>query len=88
MENKPLILELEEAKNEIAQSINVILQNHKIPCYLIEPTIVDLLAQVREVAKNELAMAREQMKGAAEAAPKHECKCGGECSCKHEDDQH
>lgn len=81
MENKPIILELEEAKNEIAQSINMILQNHKIPCYLIEPTIVDLLAQVREVAKNELAMAREQMKGAAEAAP-HECQCGGECSCK------
>jgi hypothetical protein len=82
MENKPLILELEEAKNEIAQSVNIILQNHKIPCYLIEPTIADILAQVREVAKNELAMAREQVKGAAEAVPHHECKCGEECSCK------
>ena len=82
MENKPLILELEEAKNELAQSINVILQKHKIPCYLIEPTMADLLAQVREVAKNELAIAREQMR-AAEAVPHHECECG-ECSCKHD----
>lgn len=60
--NKPLILELEEAKTEIIASINNALQNHNLPCYLLEPIVSALAAQIKEGAKSELEMAKAQMK--------------------------
>jgi hypothetical protein len=61
MEKKPLILEMEEAKNELAQSVNEILQKHGLNCYLIESMFAELYSQVRACAQNELAQARAQM---------------------------
>ena len=58
---KPLVIEMNEAKMEMMSVINNALQNHKLPCYLIEPMLSELLAQIREGAKNELKMAEEQM---------------------------
>lgn len=66
--NKPLILELEEAKQELRRCMNDILQKHGLNCYLIEPAVADLYAQVRAGAQNELAQAMEQM-GAEKSAP-------------------
>lgn len=60
MENKPIILEIEEAKQELIQSVNDILKKHGLNCYLIEPTFAELYAQVKAGARNELAQARAQ----------------------------
>ena len=58
---KPLILEIEEAKLELIQVINNAMQVHKLPCYLIDMILSEVSAQIKEGAKNELAMAREQI---------------------------
>ena len=58
--DKPLIIMLNETKMEMASVINNAIQNN-IPCYLLEPIMSELLYQIREGAKNELQMAREQM---------------------------
>lgn len=59
---KPLILEIDEAKMEIVQCINNIMQMHNLPCYITSMILDDVYMQVKEGAKNELAMAKEQMK--------------------------
>lgn len=58
---KPLIVEIDEAKKEITDAINNALQTHNLPCYLIEPTISMLAMQIKDGAKSELAMAKAQM---------------------------
>lgn len=59
MQQKPLILEIEEAKQELMRSVNDIMQKHGLNCYLLESTFADLYAQVKAGAQNELAQARE-----------------------------
>lgn len=71
MEQKPLILEMDEAKQELTQCVKDILQKHGLNCYLIEPMMAELYAQIKATARNELAQARAQMK-AASAAPAEE----------------
>lgn len=60
MEQKPLILELDEAKQELIQCVNNILQNHGLSCYLIEPMFAEIHSQIKATAQNELAQARAQ----------------------------
>ena len=68
MEQKPIILEMDEAKRELVQCVNDILQRHGLNCYLIGPMFAELHSQIKASAQQELAQARAQM-GAAEAAP-------------------
>lgn len=56
---KPLIVELEDAKNEFVQFINA-LQHRGLPCYLIEMAISDVYAQLKKGASAELEAARKQ----------------------------
>ena len=58
---KPLILEMDEAKQEIIQVINNAIQVRKLPCYIIDTFLSEICAQIKEGAKQELAMARQQM---------------------------
>ena len=58
---KPFILEMEEAKLEIVQVINHVIQEHKMPCYFIDIILSEISSQIKEVAKNELAAARQQV---------------------------
>ena len=58
--DKPLIIELNEVKAELASVINNVIQRG-VPCYFIEPIISELLYQIRDGARNELRMATEQM---------------------------
>ena len=72
--NKPIILEIEEAKTEIIQAINKAIQIRHIPCYLVDMLLTDMRAQLKEGARNELEMAKEQMnkqsnEGVAESTP-------------------
>ena len=66
MNERPLIIEFNEARIELTQSINNILQRG-LPCYLIEPILAELLAQIKMGSQNELAQAK-----ASEAARKAE----------------
>ena len=63
---RPIILEMDDAKREIVQCINDIMQNHRLSCYLLEPMIAELYAQIKASAQNELAQARAQEKVGAE----------------------
>ena len=58
---KPFILEMDEAKTEIIQVINNAIQVRKLPCYILDTLLSEISAQIKECAKQELAMARQQM---------------------------
>ena len=61
---RPFILEIDEAKNEIVQVINNTIQTHKLPCYIVDMILSDVCAQVRERAKGELMIAKKQISAA------------------------
>lgn len=69
MEQKSIILEIDEAKQELVQCVNEILQKHGLNCYLMEPIFAELYAEVKAEAQRELAQARA-MQGASKDAPK------------------
>lgn len=58
---KSFILEMDEAKFEIIQVINKAIQVRKLPCYLIDLVLSEISTQIKEGAKQELAMAKAQM---------------------------
>ena len=58
---KPLILEIEEAKLEIIQTINNAIQVRKLPCYLIDTILSEICTQIKEGARQEIAMAKAQI---------------------------
>lgn len=55
---RSIILELDEAKQELIQCVNDILTRHRLSCYLIEPMFSELYSQIRMSAQNELAQAK------------------------------
>ena len=59
--NKPFILEMEETKMELIKVINNAIQERKMPCYIVDTLLAEIVAQVKEGAKNELAAARQQV---------------------------
>ena len=73
MESKSIVLEMEEAKQELIQSVNDIIQKHGLNCYLMEPAFAALYAEVKATAQREVAQARAQeaakKQGATEVAP-------------------
>lgn len=58
---KPLILEIEEAKREMVQAVNNIVQTHKLPYYMIDMILESIHSQIREGARGEIEMAKSQM---------------------------
>lgn len=58
---KPFILEMDEAKLEIIQVINNAMQVHKLPCYIVDMILSDIGVQIKEGAKNEITMAKQQV---------------------------
>jgi hypothetical protein len=58
---KPLILEIDEAKSEIIQVINNAIQVRKLPCYIVDMILSEVVSQVKDVAKQEMAMAKAQV---------------------------
>ena len=57
---RPLILEIDDAKLEMVQCINNIVQRG-VPLYMVDMILSELYAQVKEGAKQELAMAKAQI---------------------------
>ena len=66
MEQKSIIIALDDAKRELVQCVNDILHKHGLNCYLIEPIFAELYANVKASAQNELAQAREAAKVASD----------------------
>ena len=64
--NKPLILEIDEAKREFIQVINNAIQVRNLPCYIISMVLDDLHAQIKDGAKSELEMAKAQVQESKE----------------------
>ena len=60
MKQKPIILELEEAKISFVQLINTLHENG-LPLYLIDMALSGVYTQLKEGAKSEIAMAQQQM---------------------------
>ena len=58
---KPFILEIDEAKTEIIQAINSAIQVHGLPFCIIDMILSDIGAQIKDGAKQEIAMARQQV---------------------------
>lgn len=58
---KPLILEIEEAKLELIQWVNDALQVRRLPCYFIDMIWSEIGSQIKEGVKNELSIARQQV---------------------------
>lgn len=58
---KPFILEMEEIKMELIKVINNAIQERKMPCYIVDTLLAEIVAQVKEGAKNELEMAKKQV---------------------------
>ena len=65
---KPFILEIDEAKSEIIQVINNAIQVRKLPFYIIDMILSDICSQIKNAAKDELNMAKEQMNNGEEVA--------------------
>lgn len=63
---RPIILEMDEAKRELVECVNNILQTHNLSCYLIEPMFGELYNQIKATAQHELEMARSQVNKGAE----------------------
>lgn len=59
-QKRPIILEIEDAKQELIQCVNNIMQTYRLPCYFLAPIFDELNTQIKASAQNELAMARAQ----------------------------
>jgi len=59
MQQKSIILEMDEAKRELIQCANNIMQKHGLNCYLMEPAFAELYAEVKAEAQRELVQARQ-----------------------------
>lgn len=58
---KPLVIEMEDVKVEIAQVINSAIQEHNLPLYLIDMILSEFATQIKDGARRELEMAKAQM---------------------------
>lgn len=54
---RPLCLELNDAKREIFESITTIANKRNIPCFLLQSILFEALTQIKNGANNELEQA-------------------------------
>ena len=55
MNNKPIILEIEETKEELLAVVNKAISERKIPCYFLAPVIANISNAVTKQANGEVA---------------------------------
>ena len=63
---RPLVLEMRDAKAEIVGSVNAAIQNRRIPCYLLRGILEEILTSVKDIERTEIAAAEAQYKAAVE----------------------
>lgn len=59
--DKPFILEMSEAENELVAVINDINRRHNLPCYFMELIVDKIHNQLKAGAINEIARARDEI---------------------------
>ena len=57
--NKPFVIEMDEAKKDLVSVVDRAIQERKIPCYVLEILLGDILSQVQEVARREREIANQ-----------------------------
>ena len=57
---RPMILDIEDVKQQMFAVINEAMQVKKIPCFMLEPIMNNLASQVSMGAQAELERARQQ----------------------------
>lgn len=57
--NKPFVIEMDETKKDLVSVVDTAIQERKIPCYVLEMLLGDILSQVQEVARREREIARQ-----------------------------
>ena len=57
--NKPFVIEMDETKRDLVSVVDRAIQERKIPCYVLEMLLGDILSQVQEVARREREFARQ-----------------------------
>lgn len=56
----PLILVMNEAEDKLTTTINDMLSDYHLPCYLLEMIVDKIHRQLKDVAKNELVTAKNE----------------------------
>ena len=46
MNNKPLILKIEDAKRDLVSAVNAVIRDYDLPAYFVEPIIADIHNQL------------------------------------------
>ena len=59
--DKPLVIEIDETIGDLVSVVDAATQIRKIPCYLLEMILSDVLSQVQEVARREREIARQSL---------------------------
>jgi len=62
--NRPLCLEMRDAKAEIVQSVNSAMQKRGLPCFILRGILEEVLNSVKEIERNELSAAEESYQNA------------------------
>lgn len=78
MENMPLSLMLENAKGMMIDAFNQVQENTKLPAYLMEGIILDLLSQVRNQKNLEIVSDMNRMNSTKQEQESEEGKKEGE----------
>lgn len=58
--NRDLILRMTEAEQELVDSVNAVIQKHSLPCFLVEPMVGRIYAQLQQGKQLELVQAKER----------------------------
>lgn len=61
MNDKPLILRIDEARKTLVDAVNVAIKEHNLPCFLLEPIIAEVHASISDGAMRERESALKQV---------------------------
>ncbi len=57
--NKPFVIEMDETQRDLVSVVDTAIQERKIPCYVLEMLLSNVLSQVQEVARREREIAKQ-----------------------------
>lgn len=61
MNDKPLILRIDEARKTLVDAVNVVIKEHNLPCFLVESIIAEVHASISDGAMRERESALKQV---------------------------
>lgn len=56
---RPMCLEMRDAKEEIVKTVNAQIKGRGIPCFLMRGILEEVLTQIKEIERNEIAEAEK-----------------------------